>query len=282
MKNKINNQFVLITGASEGFGKALALECARRNRNLVMVALPGVELHHLADFIEKNFCVQVVCIEADLSKMEDCIKVYETVTSQQLQINILINNAGIGGTHLFEDRNVIDYHRQIQLNVTAPTVLTRLFLDNLKANGPSHVLNVSSLASFFCLPKKQVYAATKSYLLAFSRSLRRELRKSNVRVSVLCPGGMNTTPALTLSNRTGTWLSQWSIMDPEQVALLAIDEMINNKGVIIPGKWNRLFLAIDRMLPKMIKEKLIDLQMSSYAPKPAFQFISSSNFFNSK
>jgi short-subunit dehydrogenase len=127
-----------------------------------------------------------------------------------------------------------------------------------------------------------VYAATKSYLFAFSRSLRRELRKSNVRISVLCPGGMNTTPALTLSNRTGTWLSQWSIMDPERVAAFAINQMLGNKEVIIPGKWNRFFLAIDKMLPKIIKERLIDLQMKTHTPRPVFQFITSSNSLNLK
>lgn len=282
MKNKTTKCFALITGASDGFGKSLALECAQRKHNLILVALPGAELYHLAGFITRNFSVEVVCIEADLSKLDDCVKVYDQISQQHLQINILINNAGIGGTHFFEEKDVIDYHRQIQLNVTAPTVLTRLFLDNLKANAPSHVLNVSSLASFFYLPKKQVYAGTKSYLLAFSRSLRRELRRSNIRVSVLCPGGMNTTPALTISNKTGTWLSQWSIMNPEQVASFAIDEMMGNKEVIIPGKWNRLFLAFDRLLPKILKEKLIDLQMKSYSAKVAFQFASGTNSFNTK
>ena len=139
----------------------------------------------------------------------------------------------------------------------------------LKSNGPAHILNVSSLASFFCLPKKQVYSATKSYLLAFSRSLRKELKQSNIHVSVLCPGGMNTTPSLTLANRTGTWLSQWSIMDPEVVAEFAMDRMFRNKEVIIPGQLNRFFLALDKMLPHIIKEKLIAIQMRKFIPIPA-------------
>src|SRR5437763_16898936 len=132
MENKSSSPFALITGASEGFGKSLALECARRNKNLVLVALPGAELHHLGDFISRNFNVEVLCIEADLSKLEECLRIYETVTNRKLTLNVLINNAGIGGTHRFEERNVSDYYRQIQLNVTAPTILTRLFLDNLR------------------------------------------------------------------------------------------------------------------------------------------------------
>src|SRR5689334_11443427 len=110
MKNKNANAFVLITGASEGFGKSLALEFARRDKNLLLVALPGAELHHLRAFIIRNYNVDVVCIEADLSTLEDCVKIYEEVTTRQLHINTLINNAGIGGTHLFEERNVGEYH----------------------------------------------------------------------------------------------------------------------------------------------------------------------------
>jgi len=269
MATPINNHYVLITGASEGFGKALALECAARGRNLVLVALPTPELYYLGIFIEKNYQVDVITIEADLSDIEECVKVYEAVIAKKIQLNILINNAGIGGTHFFEERNARDYFRQIQLNVAAPTILARLFLPMLKSNGPAHILNVSSLASFFCLPKKQVYSATKSYLLAFSRSLRKELKQSNIHVSVLCPGGMNTTPSLTLANRTGTWLSQWSIMDPEVVAEFAMDRMFRNKEVIIPGQLNRFFLALDKMLPHIIKEKLIAIQMRKFIPIPA-------------
>jgi short-subunit dehydrogenase len=269
MATPINNHYVLITGASEGFGKALALECAARGRNLVLVALPTPELYYLGIFIEKNYQVDVITIEADLSDIEECVKVYEAVIEKRIQLNILINNAGIGGTHFFEERNARDYFRQIQLNVAAPTILARLFLPMLKSNGPAHILNVSSLASFFCLPKKQVYSATKSYLLAFSRSLRKELKQSNIHVSVLCPGGMNTTPSLTLANRTGTWLSQWSIMDPEVVAEFAMDRMFRNKEVIIPGQLNRFFLALDKMLPHIIKEKLIAIQMRKFIPIPA-------------
>ena len=269
MATPINNHYVLITGASEGFGKALALECAARGRNLVLVALPTPELYYLGIFIEKNYQVDVITIEADLSDIEECVKVYEAVIAKKIQLNILINNAGIGGTHFFEERNARDYFRQIQLNVAAPTILARLFLPMLKSNGPAHILNVSSLASFFCLPKKQVYSATKSYLLAFSRSLRKELKQSNIHVSVLCPGGMNTTPSLTLANRTCTWLSQWSIMDPEVVAEFAMDRMFRNKEVIIPGQLNRFFLALDKMLPHIIKEKLIAIQMRKFIPIPA-------------
>ena len=127
-----NENYVLITGASEGFGKALALECAGREFNLVLVALPGSGLDNLAEYIRKNFDVKVFCFEHDLSLKEECYNLFKGVNERKLPVKILINNAGMGGTHFFEERNAEFYYRQIELNVVAPTLLTHLFLEMLK------------------------------------------------------------------------------------------------------------------------------------------------------
>lgn len=244
----------MITGASEGFGKALAIECARRKMNLVLVALPGPELHFLTNFIKRNYPVDVIIIEKDLCKDESCMEVYNVVSALNLQINMLINNAGIGSTVLFEDGSVSLYEKQIKLNVLATTLITRLFLETLKRNTHSYILNVGSMASFFYLPKKQVYGATKSFIYFFSKSLRKELRKNNVHVSVLCPGGMNTNLSLTLMNKTGSWLSRLSVMNPEEVVPIAIDGLLKGKEVIIPGRLNKFFMFLDAVLPEAIKK----------------------------
>jgi short-subunit dehydrogenase len=174
---------------------------------------------------------------------------------------VLINNAGMGGTHFFEEKDFDYYYKQIELNVVAPTLLTHFFLRTLEQNTPSYILNVGSLASFFYLPKKGVYGGTKSYLVSFSKSLRRELKSKNVFVSTVCPGGMNTTPALILQNKRMTGMGRWSVMDPEDVAKIAIDGMLAKKEVIIPGFWNRLFMLMDKLLPKWYKEMLTDGSM---------------------
>jgi short-subunit dehydrogenase len=106
-----------------------------------------------------------------------------------------------------------------------------------------------------------VYGGTKSYLVSFSRSLRRELKSKNVFVSTVCPGGMNTTPALILQNKNMTGMGRWSVMDPEDVAKIAITGMLAKKEVIIPGFWNRLFMLMDTLLPKWFKEMLTDRSM---------------------
>ena len=258
MRNKI---FALITGASEGFGKAMALECAGRNMNLVLVALPGSGLSSLACFIERNYNVSVLYFEQDLSKREECLHLFEKIKENKISANVLINNAALGGTHFFEEKDPQFYYKQIELNVLAPTLLTHLFLQTLEKNSPSHILNVGSLASFFSLPKKGVYGATKSYLVSFSKSLRRELKAKNVSVSTVCPGGMNTTPMLILQNKNMKGLGRWSIMNPEEVARIAIDGMLAGKELIIPGFWNRMFMLFDKLMPKWYKEILINKTM---------------------
>jgi short-subunit dehydrogenase len=258
-----NKSFTLITGASEGFGKALALECARRNMNLVLVALPGSGLQNLATYIEKNFGVTVVCIEKNLCDSESCYQVFDAIKEKGIPVNMLINNAGMGGTHYFDERSAEFYRCQIELNVTAPTLLTHLFLNTLEHNTPSWILNVSSLAGLFSLPLKQVYGGTKSYLVSFSKSLRRELKSKNVYVSVICPGGMNTTLKLVLQHRMHTGISRWSVMNPDKVARIAIDGMLNKKEMIIPGFWNKIFLMLDKLFPNWLKELITEKQMET-------------------
>jgi short-subunit dehydrogenase len=269
--------YTLITGASEGLGKAFAIECASRNMNLILVALPGVELHCLTDFIKRNYSVEAVCIEKDLCKDESCLELFAEVTARNLPVNMLINNAGIGSTLYFEDGSISLFEKQIKLNVLATTLITRLFLETLKRNTHSYILNVGSMASFFYLPKKQVYGATKSFIYFFSKTLRKELKKDNVHVSVLCPGGMNTNLALTLMNKTGNWLTRLSIMNPEEVVPVAINGLLKKKEVIIPGRLNQFFMLLHTILPEFIKRMLTNYSMKkinpnnrfiSYLPKP--------------
>lgn len=265
-----NNYYTLITGASEGFGKALAIECARRKMNLILVALPGPELSSLARLIKQNYCVDVITVEKDLCKDESCNELFNEVTGLKLQVNMLINNAGLGSTVMFGEGSIYLYEKQIRLNVLATTLITRLFLEMLKRNGPSHILNVGSMASFFYLPRKQVYGATKSFIYFFSKSLHKELKKDNIHVSVLCPGGMNTNLALTLMNKTGNYLSRLSVMNPEDVVPVAIDGLLKKKEVIIPGRLNQCFMLLEAILPEFLKRMLTNYSMKKMTPHNRF------------
>ena len=263
-----NSNYCLITGASEGFGKALALECASRKMNLVLVALPGPELHSLVGFIKRNFQVDVVIIEKDLTVEENCISVFKQVEERRLPVNMLINNAGVGSTMMFSEGSIDFYQKQIKLNAVATTLLTHLFLDTLKQNGPSYILNVGSLSSFFFLAKKQVYGATKSFIYFFSKSLRRELQADNVHVSVVCPGGMKTNASVIMVIRSCNWIGRQSFMNPEDVARIAIDGLLKKKEEIIPGRVNQAFLLFNKLLPGFIKKMLTNYQMRKLRAVP--------------
>lgn len=259
---RMNNPFyTLITGASMGFGKGLALECARRRMNLILVALPGESLHKLAESIKATYTVDVVAIEKDLAEDQSCRELFETVHELDLQVNVLINNAGIGSTEFFCDGSMTRYEKQIRLNVLATTILTHLFLQMLKRNAPSYILNVGSLASFFSLQKKQVYGATKSFICYFSKSLRRELKNENVFVSVVCPGGMFTNKEVTQTIKTGNYISRLSSMNPEDVAPIALDGLLQKKEVVIPGRINRTIVFLDGVLPRFIVRFFEELTM---------------------
>lgn len=259
----MRSNYTLITGASEGFGKALAIECASRKMNLILVALPGPEIYYLSDFIKRNYQVDVISIEADLTIEQNCFMIFEQVKAYGLHVNMLINNAGLGSTMLFSEGDIHFYQKQVRLNVAATTLLTRLFLDLLKTKAPAYILNVGSLCSFFFLAKKQVYGGTKSFIYFFSKSLNRELKSSGIHVSVICPGGMNTNVSVTLLNRSTSWLSRLAIMNPEAVAPIAIDGLLKGKEVIIPGRMNKLFLLFDKILPEAIKKMITNQQMKN-------------------
>lgn len=264
--------YCLITGASEGFGRALAIECAGRKMNLILVALPGPELFYLANFIERNYKVEVIVFEKDLTKEEECTMLYKEVCERNYNINILINNAGLGNTQLFSEGSIFFYEQQLKLNVVATTLLTRLFLDMLRNNAPAYILNVGSLCSFFYLAKKQVYGATKSFIYFFSKSLRRELQNENIHVSVICPGSMNTNTSVILLNKKSSWLSQLAVMNPEKVAPIAIDGLLKRKEVIIPGSVNKFFLVLNKLIPASLKKIITNNQMKLLnAVPPRFQ-----------
>jgi short-subunit dehydrogenase len=259
--------YTLITGASQGFGKAMALEFAQRNLNLVLVALPNSGLPQLSDFIEKHLNVTVHYLELDLSKTTSCYTILEYIEDRHLQIKYLVNNAGMLSRGFFDELSDQFILKQKEVNVTTPTLLIKLLLNNLKQCAPAAILNISSMAGFFALPQKQVYGGTKAYLTSFSKSLAKELRKDNISVTTICPGGMNTTTRLCYQNRMMGWISRGSVLNPEKAAKIAIDGMLHKKSVVVPGFLNKCFMVLDKLLPEFIKDRLANSEIKKF-PRP--------------
>lgn len=261
------NHYTLITGASQGLGKYLALEGAQRGWDLVLVALPGSGLPELAGYITKHWNSRVVVMEKDLSAENACHQLFYELKEKGILINRLINNAGMGGNYAFDEKGTEYFSRQIHLNVTVPTVLTRLLLDDLRKTAPSAILNVGSLACFFKLPTKQVYASTKSYLLHFSCNLRKEVKQNGISVSVVCPGGMDTRWQLIMEHRLEkNWLKRHSIMHPAEVSRVALNGMERGKAVIVPGFINKCFLFFSRIFPNRLVSYLTRQHVNKLKP----------------
>lgn len=249
--------YTLITGSSNGIGKALALECANRGMNILLVALPGNELNELTILIRDKYKVKCEALGIDLSKHDSVKEVYEWVKTSVYNVNILINNVGLGSRGAFEKTSLEFYTTQIQLNITTTCALTRLFIDDLKNNAPSYILNTGSLGGFFAMPHKSVYAASKAFVYTFSLSLALELKDVGVNVSVLCPGGTDTNANVRASNADLKGLAKTSVLQPEQVAREAISQMLKGKVRIIPGGINKLSYYAGRIIPGFIKNHLV-------------------------
>ena len=253
----------IITGASKGLGKFMAIEMGSRGYHLVLAALPDTGLPQLAQFLMKNFNICVYHFEMDLTQVNNCTALFQSLKEQHIQADILINNAGIGNNDWFEDKCIHFYAKQITLNVMTPVVLTRLFIEQSNNERRCYILNVGSLGGLFIVPKKGVYGATKAFIRHFTKSLEMELRRTNISVSLLSPGGINTKPELLVMHDSLKGISRTTVLEPGEVARQAIDGMLKGKKEIIPGAFNRLFVWLNRLLPNTIKEMIIHRNMKN-------------------
>ncbi|MGH3902046.1 MAG: SDR family NAD(P)-dependent oxidoreductase [Pseudonocardiaceae bacterium] len=177
----------LVTGASSGIGLALARLFAADGHHLVLVARSEHKLHEIGEELERRNGIVATVVPADLSAAQAGRSIVDTLKRAQIEIDVLVNNAGYGssGTFLANDlRNQLD---MIQVNVAAMTELTHLMLPRMVQRRSGRILNVASTAAFAPGPLNAVYHATKAHVLSFSEALAEELDGSGVTVTALCP-----------------------------------------------------------------------------------------------
>ncbi|WP_373100903.1 MULTISPECIES: SDR family NAD(P)-dependent oxidoreductase [Pasteurellaceae] len=182
----------LITGASSGIGLELAHIHAENGGDLVLVARSADKLHQLATALRDKFAIKVLTIARDLSQAGAAAAIFAETERQGIQIDRLINNAGIGGHGRFFERDLSLEQQMIRLNIQALTELTHLYLQGMIARKQGKILNVSSTASFMPGPLQAVYYASKAYVTSFSQAIAEEVAEFNVSVTALCPGAVAT------------------------------------------------------------------------------------------
>jgi len=253
-----NNKFTLITGASMGIGRAFAFECASRGMNLLLVALPEAALEETKRQIAEQYLVEVITYGVDLTSPAAVQELFNYCLKQEITINLLINNAGMGVGGRFENVPEKIYLSMLALNNQALMLMTYHFLPMLKQQPSAYILNMSSMEATLPLPYKSVYTGTKNFIYAFSLALREELAHSNVKVSVLCPGPVLTNPdGLKRMNAHGKRAKMVMLM-PADVARIAIEDLLKGRGVIVPGKINWTIVKIMKLFPTKVKMKILE------------------------
>lgn len=234
----------LITGASSGIGKEMAKRLSQLGYDIIAV---GREENKLKE-LEEELQTQVTSICMDLSYLENCKKLYEQV--RQEEIEIVINNAGFGDFGEFLSTDLEKEIRMIDTNIEAVHVLTKLFLQEMHQKGRGYILNVASIAGFMPGPLMATYYASKAYVVRLSQAIYEELRKekSNVSISVLCPG-----PVKTNFNKVAGVTFNLNSMESKEVASYAISQLFKRKLIILPG----FSVKVIRFLSKIAPEKLV-------------------------
>jgi len=250
--------YTLITGACKGIGKALAYECASRKMNVLLISNDHDCLQVVCDDIRKTKGVESHCLSVDLMEEGATEKVYHWVTENNFRVNILINNVGIGKGGTFGSMKLKDIQHMMMLNNKVMVEMTYHFLPELERHKQAFILSLSSLEARLPLPYKAIYTGTKNFVYAFSLAIAQELKFSNIKVSVLCPGPVLTNPEGLSRIKAHGKRSRLLMMYPDEVARIAVRAMLKGKQVIVPGVLNAIFFKLGSILPVGMKMNILE------------------------
>lgn len=253
---KMTGNYALVTGASKGIGKEIALQLAQKGYNLLLSARSEQELVQLAAEIKEKHKVQASWFIADLSKPGTAKELADWASRETDNLTVLINNAGFGVWGSFDKLELAAQLEMIQLNVNAVLELTHHLLPSLKSKKQSYILNVASTAAYQAMPTMALYAASKSFILSYSRAISYELKDSNVSVSCLSPGPTATGFGSRAGLDAFAALADKFNMPASLVAQIGLKGMFNKKTEIIAGFLNKASAFGANLLPKAIVERI--------------------------
>ena len=238
---------VLITGASSGIGKELAKQFASHGYDLVLTARREKLLQEFCEELRNEYRVQADYFVCDLVK--DPKAVYDFCKQKGYTVSVLVNNAGYGDYGRFDASDLDKDLGMIELNNKALVALTYYFLNDMKKQGYGHILNTGSVASFIPGPYMAVYYATKAFVMSFSMALREELRKENIRVSVLCPAPTKSDFWEVANGETTAVYDNILARTCKDAAKTGYEIFEKNKAYAIDGKAYKLIIGAARLMP---------------------------------
>jgi short-subunit dehydrogenase len=248
--------YAIVTGASGGIGLCIARELAARKYDLLLIARSSDKLIELANALKKEFGISAESLALDLSNTATVKNITDWIDQKGAEVAILINNAGYGNWGTFEQAKLSELENMMQLNMTTLVALCHGLIPYLKKLPKAYILNLASTASYQAVPTLTTYAATKAFVVLFSRGLRWELRKTSISVSCLSPGATSTG----FVDRAGMGImkerAEKFSMKPEPVARIGVKRMLQGKAEIIPGFPNWISVKLTYFLPKILVEKI--------------------------
>lgn len=247
--------YALITGASKGIGKSIAEELAAKKVDLLLVARTASLLKELADDLSVRFQIKTAYLAIDLSVPSSPTEIVDWVNKNNFGVSILVNNAGYGHSGPFIKYTAQEHREMMQVNMIVPVELTNMLIPELKKHSKSYILNIASSAAYQAVPGLAVYAASKAFLLSFSRGLQFELRKTNISVTAVSPGGTETDFANRAKvGRKAIKAGEKLNMTAQAVAKIAVDALFSGKTEVITGFINKLGAFFVWLLPKKLTE----------------------------
>lgn len=237
--------YTLITGASSGIGEEFARQCAAKKQNLILVARSEDLLRSLAKELLKKHDIDIQIVVLDLSLSNSAEKLFKACENKKLEVNFLINNAGVGTIGRFEDFPADRIEEMINLNMLTLTKLSYFFLPTLKEY-KGILLNVASNVAFAPCPYLTVYSATKAYVLHFSEAL--QVEHKEVRILALCPGPTHTD--FYRKAQASPKDIKFKFREPKEVVEEAMSALNKNKPLTVVGWENKIMTFLMRLVSK--------------------------------
>lgn len=268
---------VCITGATGGLGRAFSVECANRGWDLFLTDLSDNALSILAASLTNTYNINVYHRSCDLTNFEARTELFDYVRQQGFSFNFLINIAGLDFEGPFSERTRSQIRTMLRLNIEATVEMTHEIMKMRDSSRTFRVINVASLAAYYPMPIKAMYASSKRFLLDFSRALGEELRSSDVTVTALCPAGMPTTPECISAIEAQGFAGRITTQNVGYVAAHTIDSALKGRSVYIPGLLNRLLKTAGSVVPPTIIARVVGSRWKSAQSKRALLGSANSN-----
>jgi short-subunit dehydrogenase len=257
-----NKSWVLITGASSGFGEEFARQYAERGHSLVLVARRLDRLQKIADGLRQQFGIEVVVERVDLSDVAAIVQLHQRLRERDIAIDILINNAGHGLQGPFIDSKLDAALTMVQLDIASLTAVTHVFAQDMRTRGRGKILLVASLLAYQGVQNFAVYSAAKAYVLRLGEALHRELKRDGITVTALCPG-MSDTGFATAAQQKITPALKLLMMQPAPVVRAGIRALHAGRMSVVPGFANKAMVIFTWATPRWLHQAMFSRAMNS-------------------